>query len=472
MLVFAGATAGASLTWVLGAAGGGPEVGNSSSELGRPPSVRSSALGGLAGGTSSWVSAAESVRAAQAIADRHGRASALRDAGSAAAARDLVSALSEGSEIESNQDSLEFHRGLYGEWAERDPEAALEHAKTNFTPGQLQAEAISIGINKWGAENPREAWVWVESNLSGPLKDQALTDLMIGWTRRSPGAAASWLRETGYTSRPLFNAVAGTLAEVSPTDAAQWAESLPDPKLKETARLAVANEWTRQNPDAAGAYFEGAVEAPGGVNLATAITSIWGTTDPASTADWVNSLEAGPGREEAAATLATVWAAMDIHGAVAWSESLGDPTMRADVIAHIATTWGAIEPGPALEWLDGLAPEVAAEGYLGAYNSWAATDPNGMLQYLDSAAGDPALDPARRSLGDVLSGHDLPGAMEIALGMASPQAQEDALARYFREWRKVDESGAFDWLGSHWESLTAASQERLGAVAEARLVRR
>ncbi|GAA5484575.1 hypothetical protein [Haloferula sargassicola] len=392
------------------------------------------------------------------------RARHFREAGAAAAETDLPRALSDSEGIASVKDRADYVRGLYGKWAETDPEGALNHAQGSLPAGQLQSDAIGIAINKWGQDNPREAWLWAENHLSGPLKERALTDLMMGWTRRNPEEAAGWLASTGLTSQPFFNALPGTWAESDPQAALDWARSLPDGKAKDTAETAIANTVAQNNPRQAAEMFSKTIDEGDNAAVAITIADIWATTDPAAAAQWVAEMDDGPGKTEAASTLATVWAASDIEAAVKWSASIVDADMQRQVVSNIGTTWGAIDPFDALQWLETLPPEVGGDGITGAMYSWAGTDPVGMRQWIDAAGPDSLADRARQSLGDVLSQNAMPDAMDVALGMSSAPARDAALARYFREWRKRDDATAQDWLDANRTSLPATAQDTLEQV--------
>jgi hypothetical protein len=86
-----------------------------------------------------------------------------------------------------------------------------------------------------------------------------------------------------------------------------------------------------------------------------------------------------------------------------------------------------------------------------------------MRAWLVESPANPFGDQARQSLGDVLSETNLPDTMDLALGMTSEKARNEALSRYFREWRKQDDEGAQDWLQTHWESLPESSRAELAA---------
>jgi hypothetical protein len=97
----------------------------------------------------------------------------------------------------------------------------------------------------------------------------------------------------------------------------------------------------------------------------------------------------------------------------------------------------------------------ANEGIAGVLYSWAGTDPVGMREWLDRSPASP--------FGDVLSGSSLPDTMDLALGMTSEKARNEALSRYFREWRKQEDEVARDWLQTNWDSLPESSRTQLAA---------
>ena len=397
----------------------------------------------------------------QQLTDPRERSIALREAGAAAARLSPGDAMRQAELLTSEQDKLDFYRGIYGVWGGTDPRAALDHARSNFMAGLLRAETIGIAVNKWGSKDPRGAWLWVEQHLSGPLKDQALTDLVIGWSRQTPTVAAKWLESTGYYSQPLFNAVATTWAEQNPQAAYQWAANLPKLDARNTAVIGIIGEHARQNPAEAAKLYTPELTGANGLNIAATIADIWGTTDPSAAAAWIRGLADGPAKREAAATLATVWAATDIDSAIAWTNSMTDSQMRRQVIAQIGTTWGAIEPDKALNWLRTMPAADASGGIIGAYNSWAATDAAGLADWINSNPSSSAMDQPRLSLADVTASQDIPAAMDLALSLSTAAGRDQAVVRYFREWRKVDNDSAQDWLAQNLNSLPASTQQRI-----------
>lgn len=413
LLVVVGAISGAGMTYLLMPHEGHEAFEPSTSLLEKPASSRHAPLLESNGPAPTLQALTEFLHAK----DPEERSVALREAGAEMARRDHAAALQFAEQFRSDQDKLDFMRGIFGVWGGTDPRGALDHANTNFTAGLLRSETIGIAVNKWGARDPRGAWLWVEQHLSGPLKDQALTDLVIGWTRQSPSVAAKWLEGTRYYSQPLFAAVGSTWAEQDPLSAARWASGLSHPEARRTAQPVVAQTWAENSPSEAAAHFAPLLAGDNGVNIATVLADIWGTTDPAAAAAWIQQLPDSAARLEAAATLATVWAASDIQAAVAWSRSIANPQIRRQVIAQIGTTWGAIEPDSALNWLNSLPASDSSAGIVGAYNSWAATDAVGLGEWIAANPPSPSMDAARLSLADVLSDQDIGSAMQLAFGL-------------------------------------------------------
>ncbi|MEZ5276070.1 MAG: hypothetical protein R3F07_06810 [Opitutaceae bacterium] len=396
----------------------------------------------------------------------------LRRAGAEAAANDIAGSLRDGLSISRTQDRLDYYRGVVGEWSETDPEAAANHVHHDFDPGLIQTELISLAVHKWGADNPRDAWVWTEEHLSGPIREQSQADLMIGWTRRNPSLAAAWLTDSGLQSRLLLTTVATTWAEQDAESAAQWADSLPSESASRASTLAVAAEWARQDPPTAADYFSPDISATEGVDLATVIADIWGTSDPAATAAWIDELAPGKVRDQAASTLASIWATRDIEAAVAWSNTIDDPTTRSQVISHLGTTWGAMDPDKAIGWLSTLPMDEARVGLVGAFNSWAATDPREMREWVQTTDASTIADLGRRSLADVVSQDDILTSLDLAMGIGSIDERSDAVSRFFRLWRKVDDVSAQEWYRAIEPALTAELRTRLQQDLADRIVPR
>ncbi len=393
---------------------------------------------------------------------------------------------------------LDTLRSFYGDWAQSDPASAAAHALQHLQPGQALSESLTAVAREWGNSDAHTAWQWAEEGVSGPLKLQLQTAILQGWSQRDPAAAAHWLSDSGLTTQPFYDAVASAWAAADYHAAFEWARGLGDPKTRTIAEIPIAREIVLNDPGnvpilndiispPAPTIASGPTKSPTtvvdppahpippeptaeSINMATAIADLWATKDPGAAAKWVDTLSPGPGRDEAAATLATVWAATDINAAVHWSSNISDPQMRRNVITHLGTTWGAIEPDKALAWLNTLPPEDAANGMEGALHSWAATDPPGLQNFVDTGGATLLTDTARLALGDVLTDTDIPRAMDLALGISNDQQRNNALIRFYHQWRKTDPDSATEWRNSQWATLPESTRGSL-QIEEARSVK-
>jgi len=394
--------------------------------------------------------------------DRDRRAEALRQLATRLAGADIARALEIGGRIPDADDQLTFMRAVFAAWAARDPKAALDHLKTKFKPGLLQSEVLDAALEKWAGQNPHAAWQWLDTNISGPLKEQGLTALVQGWTRQDPAGAAAWFASSGSTAQGALNALVSTWADLNPRAAAAWIETLGIEENKIVGRLALASEWAQQNPAEAAAHFAPMMSSGReGTDLAAALVNSWGAKDPAAAAAWIDQLQPGPARDEAAGALATIWAANDINAAIKWSEKL-PPALQPGVIDHLGTTWGAIEPQKALAWL-GTLPlgETRTEATRGALDSWAGTDAPGLQAWLATQPAGATTDLGRVSLGEVLADRDPAAALETARAIANPVQRSDSMAKFFHHWRTLDDAAAQTWLQSAWPTLSPDLQQRL-----------
>jgi hypothetical protein len=457
LLVAVGAVGGGLLTLALLRGGGGQPAG-------APAPLRPPAGAGLEPAAEAEAGVGDPLNAlgdAISNSDRDARGEALRRLARRLAAENLTQGLEIGGRIPDANDQLDFMRALFGAWAARDPQAALEYAKTRFSAGLLQSEVLAAALEKWGAQQPAAAWQWVEANVTGPFKEQAFGALMQGWARADPPGAAGWFAARGGTSQSALSALVSTWADLNPRAAAAWIETLASEENQTVARLVLASEWAQQDSAEAAAYFTPMLTGTKGQDLAAALVNSWGAKDPAAAAAWIGQLQPGPARDQAAGALATIWAATDIQAAIQWSEKL-PPALQPGVIDHLGTTWGAIEPQKALAWLATLPlGETRTEATRGALNSWAATDATGMQGWLATQPASATADLARLSLGEVLVERDPAAALETARGIAHPVQRAAAMSKLFRRWRQSDDAAAQAWLQGAWPRLSPDLQQQL-----------
>ncbi len=95
-----------------------------------------------------------------------------------------------------------------------------------------------------------------------------------------------------------------------------------------------------------------------------------------------------------------------------------------------------------------------------------------MRDWVENSEQNAISDAARRSLADVLSQNSILDSIDVAMGIGSTEDRNDAVARYFRQWRKSDDASAQEWLGVAWEVMPVDLQERLQKEQQAYLTQR
>jgi hypothetical protein len=86
------------------------------------------------------------------------------------------------------------------------------------------------------------------------------------------------------------------------------------------------------------------------------------------------------------------------------------------------------------------------EAVRGALDSWAATDIPGLQKWIATQPASPIADQARLSLGEVQLAQDPVTAMQTIEAISNAPRREEALVKFFRDWRKRDASAAQAWL--------------------------
>jgi hypothetical protein len=213
------------------------------------------------------------------------------------AAADFESAITRAQAIPGNDLRYRALRGALAFKADTDPRGALALAKTlgDFRDHESLASAI---YRQWAAVDPQAA-----------AMEAAGTDL----------PEEPW--------RSPVNSVVQTWAAQDPAAAAKWSLSLADTQTQTRSVSQVVREWSRQDPTAA--------------------------------ANWIHTLESGAARDAAVAGLAQALAATDPQTALNWVGSIADETTRSRTLQRVSgiVMWRDPQNGPALLEAAGLPPD-------------------------------------------------------------------------------------------------------------------
>ncbi len=185
---------------------------------------------------------------------------------------------------------------LLGQWAKRDPSAALAWLRGHDEPGVAAASSAAHAeiLGTIARDEPATALAEWKALPEGATKQAALTPIATAWAQTDPGAALQWLgeQEAAYKQRSFHDALIYSWAQKDPLAALRWAES--QPKEMQTAWLgALAGTWQEKANRAATADLYAQIQEPA-LRSSTLMTHLleWLGKDPAAAKTWLESHDA------------------------------------------------------------------------------------------------------------------------------------------------------------------------------------
>jgi hypothetical protein len=224
-------------------------------------------------------------------------------------------------------------RYFIGSLAQHDPKQALEFA-ASLESASERSQAVRQTIEHMASLSPQEASKAMEAMTDPKDRQQALVALADAWSKRDPDAAL------------------------------RWAESLSgDEQTAALAKLLPAQ--ARNEPSAAAGRLQSLLENPGntsGAVLQSAtgeLASEWAGKNPGEAAAWVAGLPAGSAAESGASSLVRNWSTHDPGAAANWISNLPDGGVKDAAIQPLVEAIRQNDPETAFSW--GLSIQDAAK---------------------------------------------------------------------------------------------------------------
>lgn len=214
---------------------------------------------------------------------------------------------------------------VYAVWAGRDPEAAAAH----FTQGELGG------------------------GLASDESRESAATLARAWARRDPAQALAWVKTLPEEARgSAVDAVISSMAASDPRQALQAALGLGQSYEQAEALRPLAQEWARQNPEAASAWVTTLEDPASQSQAAQGLVTAWMTQDAQAASVWVAGLPAGRTRDVAVAAMVQAQAARQDPGSAArWAATIQDEVLRQQVLPQLVQRWQVHDPAAAQAWL-------------------------------------------------------------------------------------------------------------------------
>jgi hypothetical protein len=244
---------------------------------------------------------------------------AWRSIAAGKALQDPAAALTWAGKLDSEQARVAATNAVFGQWASHSPDKATASLAA-ISDANLRRQATERLAATWAERSPAEATKWAES-LSGEDRISALSAVWNSSAAEDPRAAGQSLAAAAAaagsaTATDKLAASASSIAAAwtgqSPTDAAAWALTLPDGKIREEALGQVAGEWARY--------------------------------DPTAVSEWINGLPPDRSRDAAIGQLVNRIVRTDPESAFTWAASVGNAEKQAEALKSAALAWKAINP--------------------------------------------------------------------------------------------------------------------------------
>jgi len=314
--------------------------------------------------------------------------------------------------------------------------------------------------------------------------------LLAKWTQEDPDAALASLSSAGgKQAYSDAGTVLGTLAAMDPAKAAAWLSNSDSPILRQpwmSGLLAqsVAEQWARQDPDAAlewaatldpdqrvGAYsgiinnimesdpqraaaLAMTLDSSDRPKLLGQIAEAWAARDPAEAVAWANSLTGGD-REGSLQEALGSWAVSDPSQAAAYVDQLPEQE-RSSYVRDVVRNWSEQAPADAAAWL-GSQPE--GEGRAGAMGylmwNWTTRDPEAAANWLGEQPAGPSYDEGVTGLAKAAAhAYDDPStAVNWASTIENQDLRESMTQHTLGVWRRQNEEAAQSWAAENGVEL-------------------
>ncbi len=364
------------------------------------------------------------------------------------AKKDPAAALAWANGLESGKVRTDAWAAIATTLLEKDPAAALKVLES-MPPTAARSKLGAAYVGALAKTDPAAAWKYLEANLKGVARLQGIATLAAAKSATDPAGALKMLREHGIgdlnrsslmktrVNSPGMSSV-GFYSGTDFVGEVLKAAAVKDPAgvmqlLAETG--SIHKDRAREDP------FSGEGPQSEGY-LARSLFKEWAAKDPAAAARWTASQAFGEAMRELAISAATPWFAADPAAVRAFAASLPEGAGRNDFIRTTASLMAENDPAGALTW---TAQAGGAEALGSVFQSITQSNPE--LAATHFAAMPPEVQAARmQELTDIL-GKRAPGAA-VGFYQSLPPEQQASVKLYDTtvSFARQDPKAASEWV--------------------------
>lgn len=278
----------------------------------------------------------------------------------------------------------EIQMFLYA-WGKFDPQSAMEYGMNTFGGrGAMMSGAV---MREWMKSDPTAAQAWAET-LNGREKESVAGMILRIQSEEDPQLAAQSLVNSNTEGRNNWQTrmVVERFANADPVEAAKWAESLEDSRLKGDAMREVAENWAATDLQSAANWARSQAGKPGGAQAVREVVQAMARENPMDALSWVNSLPVGEAKTEGTSAIARQWAREDPTAASAWMNQLPKTPESDPVVSSFARTIAQDDPEIAIDWALTISDDNMKNSTLGQIGrDWVQSDPEAARQWIESS---------------------------------------------------------------------------------------
>lgn len=341
--------------------------------------------------------------------------------------------------------------GIMRFYSEADPEAGLAYlAQLPVHLAQPHPHMYTL-VAPWMQRAPKEAIAAIQAQLSGDLREQALSTAMSLWSQQDLGGAISWLLpqlDDPAMVRAWQN-LSYTLVRSDPIRGIELIQAHPElDEVKNTYFSA----WVQDDVDSALDWALANLKASDLSDvLGRSVYSI-SHSGPAAAAQIVDLMPMGGPRDRALVNIARRLAGRDVDHAVEWVLQQPEDAAQRNALSQVMGVWTEQSPEAAAAFVqsgfqtdnDLLRQQLVRE----VAGTMAKKDPIAALDWVDGL-GDEAMSEA--AMGNLLfewSRNDLGAATAYVAKLTSQETRSEHYSRLVLNAVQEDPAQAIEWVDS------------------------
>jgi hypothetical protein len=190
-------------------------------------------------------------------------------------------------------------------WSQCDPKCAAQWAVAIQDDPLAKRGLMNVAFGNWAERDPNAA---------------------------SAFAATLGQADQTYAIPPI----AWAWAAAKPNDAMQWADSLNDEDLRDLAKHAVLGIWAKNEPDVAALWASQQPEGFARADYVRTIAEIWIKQEGNGAIEWISKLQPGPSRDAGFDFIAEKFSVGNPSLAAEWAKGIDRPELRDARLQQIA----------------------------------------------------------------------------------------------------------------------------------------